>query len=111
MPPAFVPPHYIYASSIVDNHTYLPYIQEYVWEPHMPCKFIYISSQCVSCAIGMRNTWKEKTGSDKYDVLKGSNIIIGSVCSTSSPKGGANMFVHMEPGMMEGEEPGYCLGP
>ena len=26
-------------------------------------------------------------------------------------KGGANMFVHMEPGMMEGEEPGYCLGP
>ena len=96
----------------------------------MPCKFIYISSQCVSCAIGMRNTWKEKTGSDKYDVLKGSNIIIGSVCSTSSPKGGANMFVHrdscpdsswpkrganmfvhMEPGMMEGEEPGYCLGP
>jgi hypothetical protein len=42
----------------------------------MPCKIAsaYRSSHW-SCAIGMRNIWKEKLGLVKYDILKESHVV------------------------------------
>ena len=40
----------------------------------------------MSCAIGMRNIWKEKLGLVKYDILKESHIITGSDGCPNSAK-------------------------
>ena len=35
----------------------------------------------MSCAIGMRNIWKEKLGLVNYDILKESHVITGGLVS------------------------------